>query len=535
MASGNRSRPSSLPPGSALSDYYRVEGLWRLAEGRMYYLVTDERPDRPVRRCWECGDESTPTAPGNDVCAACGASLAPRRFLVSSRWHRPGFEAYLAYFQRQVAHPALLTPCDVFQWPEGSPVQLCSVVPYEEETLLLDEAAPFTVDRLVVFAQRAAGLIARLAHAGVRLGSMHRSNFCVRPNGDIVMFDPDVAHVQEAPLEADAVRETLGELGGILRRYTPPEATGWAAFFAEVESGAFATVAAFGKALQIEGQRARNVGSASTHAGMTDVGLHRPLNEDNWGWERLAPGIDLFVVADGMGGHDCGEVASEMAVAKVIETARARVAALDSSLADEIAAWVADGDTPLPGVEAVENILDEACQTANNAIKSNAESRGNDMGTTLVACIIVHDIFAICANVGDSRGYLVRGGSLHQVTRDHSLVQKMVEQGRLTAEEARHHPHSNILLRTVGTERNVEIDVFRVELEPGDRILLCSDGLWGEVEDADMEAILDKHADSRVAACELIHAAHHGGGKDNITLILAGVPASSADGAATPG
>ncbi len=527
MASGNRSRPPSLPPGSVLSDYYRVEGLWRLAEGRMFYLVTDERPDRPTRRCWECGDEGNVVT--SSACASCGAPLMTRRFLVSVRWQASSFEPYTAFFQKQVLHPALLTPCDVFTWPEAGPVQLCSVVPFDNEHLLLDEAAPLPVDRLVAFAQRAAGLIAMLAHGGVRLGSLHRAHFAVRPNGDIVLFDPDVIQVQDEPLSGETVREVVMELGALLLRFTPPEATGWAEFFTEVESGRFGTIVEFGRALQIEAQRAKPAGPATAHAAMTDVGLHRMLNEDSWGWGTIAPGIDLFVVADGMGGHDCGEVASALAVETVLKTARARVSDLKHDVAGEIAAWLASpsDDAPMTGVEALENILDESCQTANNTIKANAESRGNDMGTTLVACMVVHDAVAICANVGDSRGYLVRGGRLHQVTRDHSLVQKMVEQGRLTAEEARNHPHSNILLRTVGTERNVDIDIFRVELEPGDRMLLCSDGLWGEVDDPDMEGILSEIADNRVAAGELIHAAHMGGGKDNITVILAGVPATA--------
>jgi protein phosphatase len=148
------------------------------------------------------------------------------------------------------------------------------------------------------------------------------------------------------------------------------------------------------------------------------------------------------------------------------------------------------------------------------------------MGTTLVACMVIDDAVALCANVGDSRGYLLRNGSLHQITRDHSLVARMVEQNRLTAEEARHHPHSNILLRTVGTERNVDIDIFRVDLEPDDRLLLCSDGLWGEVEDQEIESVLIQQTDPRAAARELIRAAHLGGGKDNISVVMATVPSS---------
>ena len=114
----------------------------------------------------------------------------------------------------------------------------------------------------------------------------------------------------------------------------------------------------------------------------------------------------------------------------------------------------------------------------------------------------------------------MRDAVLHQITRDHSLVARMVEQNRLTPEEARHHPHSNILLRTVGTERNVEIDIFSVELEKGDKLLMCSDGLWGEIEDEDIEAILNHYQDPRVVCREMIRAGHHGGGRDNITVVV---------------
>ena len=177
-----------------------------------------------------------------------------------------------------------------------------------------------------------------------------------------------------------------------------------------------------------------------------------------------------------------------------------------------------------PGLDAVENLLDEAFQTANNTIKDQAEQRGNDMGTTLVSMLVLDHKVAFLANVGDSRAYLHRGQSLTQLTRDHSLVAKMVERGRITAEEARNHPHSNILLRTVGTERDVDIDMFRVELESGDRVLMCTDGLWGEVEDRDMESILNTYPDPRIASRELVRAAHHGGGKDNITLLVVQIP-----------
>ncbi|MFZ5478453.1 MAG: Stp1/IreP family PP2C-type Ser/Thr phosphatase [Myxococcota bacterium] len=514
MASGFRARPPAFPPGMNLSDYYRVEGLIRLAEGRMFYLVNDNRPDRPKKRCWECGSEDNPQ--GVLACSACGGSLETRRFLLSSRWDRGGFEPYMQFFNKQINHPALLSPCDVFFQPEDNPIQLCSVVPYNDESLMLDEAAPLPMDKVVGFAQRAAGMLGLLGFNGVKLNWLHRSNFVIRPGppqgaGDVLLFDPDIAGVSDTALPPDETRESVMQLGELLRRYTPVEQRGWQEFFQEAERGMFATPAEFGRALQHEAHR-QTRSRSTIHAGMTDVGLQRMLNEDNWGWSRLTEGVELFVVADGMGGHDCGEVASQLAVETLLRVARQRI---DIS--------------PRPDVDALENILDEAFQEANNTIKGNAEARGNDMGTTLVCCMIVDDQVALCANVGDSRGYLVRNGQLHQITRDHSLVARMVEQNRITAEEARNHPHSNILLRTVGTERNVDIDIFRVDLEVGDRVMLCSDGLWGEAEDQEIESIFNQHDDNRVVSRELIRAAHMGGGKDNITVVVVNVPGTHND------
>ena len=236
--------------------------------------------------------------------------------------------------------------------------------------------------------------------------------------------------------------------------------------------------------------------------GATDQGRVRANNQDamhaDWG---------LFVVADGMGGHEAGEIASRMAVDTICREAAERFGRITQVTS-----------------ETLENILDEAFQAANNGIKTHSEEMGNDMGTTLVATLIYKDQLALVANVGDSRGYLMRDAVLHQITRDHSLVARMVEQNRISPEEARTHPHSNILLRTVGTERNVEIDIFSVELERGDRLFLCSDGLWGEIEDEDIEAILNHYQDPRIVCREMIRAAHHGGGRDNITVVMAVIP-----------
>lgn len=498
-----------------LSDYYRVEGPIRLAEGRIFYLVNDHRPDRKTRRCWECGDESNLATAA--TCRTCKASLATRRFVLTTRWDRSGFDAFLAFFQRQLNHPALLAPCDVFVYPDEAPTQICSVVPYTNETLLLDEAAPLPLDRVTHLAQRAVGMLAMLCHNGVRLGWLSRANFVLRPGGEVMLFDPDVARVSDHPIPPEEAGPAVRDLGGLLRRYTPVEERAWQDLFGRAEAGEFATPAEFGQALMRAAQpRARF--RSTFHGGMTDVGLVRSLNEDNWGWLRLGDGVDLFVVADGMGGHDSGEVASQMAVATLCATARAGVATLTDRT-----------------VEQFQELLHTAFLTANNTIKATAEQRGNDMGTTMVATLVIDNRIALWANVGDSRGYIFRNGVLTQITHDHSLVARLVEQKRLTAEEARNHPHSNILWKTVGTERDITIDVFETDLEPGDRLMLCSDGLWGEVEDEVMERVLSQCEDNRIASRELVRAAHNGGGKDNITVLVASVPAEPVPAAVTSG
>ncbi len=472
----------------------------------MYYLANDDRPDRPRRFCWECGSDETPR--NRAACVNCGASLAPRRFLVSVRWDRDGFEPYARFFEKHFDHPGMIAPVDMF-FQDGV---LCSVTPWNGESLMIDEASPLLIKRVLDMAQRAAGMLAFLHVQGISLGALTRANFLVRSGREFLLFDPDVATVYDGPVPEPVRSREISQLGGILRRYTPVHAKELIEFFSTTEEGALPNPLAFGRALEeiIDQGEAKLAGKKNHIGAMTDVGLVRVLNEDNWGWTRLADSIYLYAVADGMGGHECGEVASQMAVETLCRVAHERVEATNQL-------------TP----EALENILDETFQTSNNTIKDHSERMGNDMGTTLVTAMVLSDKAALVANVGDSRGYLMRRGSLHQITRDHSLVARMVEQNRITPEEARNHPHSNILLRTVGTERNVEIDIFRVELEAGDRILLCSDGLWGEVEDDEIESLLNRHEDTRTLCRELIRSAHQGGGRDNITVMVVQIPEES--------
>lgn len=491
-------RPPHLPPGTAVGAHYTIEGLVRLAEGRMFYLANDNRPDLALRRCWACGHNDTPrTAP---ACTNCEAPLVDRRFLISARWETDRYEAYERFFAKRLQHPGLACPVDAFRH-NGV---LFSVVPYGGEGLMLDEASPLPNGRILEVGQRILGTLAYLHRNGVVVAFLTRANLLISPNGTVRLFDLEVDETFDngATVPNPDRFEALQSVGELLRRYVDVQADDLLSFLYDVEQGLETTESAFGREIERRYDQWAPVVYPPILGGMTDVGLTRQLNEDNWGWKRLSDRAALYVVADGMGGHDGGEVASALAVQTICEHA-----------------FESEQRAP-EGEDAIEALLDDAFQTANNTVKDQADAKGTDMGTTMVCCLVLDKKLGFMANVGDSRGYLMRDGQLHQVTKDHSLVQKMVERGRITAEEARHHPHSNILLRTVGTERDIDIDIFRVEFEQGDKVLMCSDGLWGEVEDRDMESILNTYTDPRIAARELVRAAHHGGGKDNVTLMI---------------
>ncbi len=497
MLAGGRPRPTPFSSGTRLGDHYRVEGLVRLAEGRMFYLLNDDRPDQAFRTCFECGYRENPRE--ERACLRCGANLADRRFLMSVRWETQEFPFAKAFFERRLQHPAIAAPIDLFVQDHV----LCSVIPYRGESLLLDESSPLSGPEVLRLAQRVVGTLAFLCHHGVRLAQLGAAHFLFTPTNEVLFWDLDVEEMRDEPVPPEDQGRAVQQAADLLARYAPVDLVPLWSLLERVEAGDFLDLPSFGTALQEIFAPLDQAPPPFPATAITDVGLCRDLNEDSWAWTRLHDGAHLFVVADGMGGHASGEVASSLAARTICRIARERI----------------QGNAT-PAVEELENVLDEAFQVANNTVKDLAERRGNDMGTTLVALLTIGDRNALIANVGDSRGYLMRDRVLHQITRDHSLVARMVEQNRITADEARNHPHSNILLRTVGTERNVEIDIFSVEIEADDRILLCSDGLWGEVDDDEIEAILNHYQDARVCTRELIRAAHHGGGKDNITMIL---------------
>jgi serine/threonine protein phosphatase PrpC len=226
------------------------------------------------------------------------------------------------------------------------------------------------------------------------------------------------------------------------------------------------------------------------HASKTDVGRQRHTNEDNFYDEP-----PLFAVADGMGGAQAGEVASEMAIGE----------------------FVAQRETDA----AAEEQLEQIALAANRKIwdMAQSDSRHAGMGTTLTAAMLDGQSVAV-GHVGDSRLYLYRSGEIERMTRDHSLVEEFVRQGKLTPEQAEKHPQRSVITRALGPENSVEVDTFRIPARDGDVYLLCSDGLSGMVSDEDMAAILASESDLGSAAATLVDRANSNGGRDNITAVL---------------
>ncbi len=234
---------------------------------------------------------------------------------------------------------------------------------------------------------------------------------------------------------------------------------------------------------------------------VTDIGRKRQLNQDYVFSSAKPMGNmpNLFIVADGMGGHNAGDYASKCTVETVVGEIR-------------------NSFEKNPTI-----IVKKAIETANRKIRELAAADENllGMGTTLVVATVIGKYLQV-ANVGDSRLYLVGKHGIRQITRDHSLVEEMIRLGGLSREDARRHPDKNIITRAIGAKDEVEAEFFTEELELGDIILMCSDGLSNMLEDKEIEKIVQNEEleELKQKAEALINAANNNGGKDNIAVVL---------------
>lgn len=303
-------------------------------------------------------------------------------------------------------------------------------------------------------------------------------------------------------------------------------------------------------------------------AGKTDVGLQREQNEDAFHQQVMegSPASGIFVVSDGMGGYHAGEIASQIAVetistelAPVIDPsapattvkltkARSRKRTKSGKKASEAAATAAEKSDVEKSTDTTEasddsgaresaetqqlfetvalehyaSKLNDAVKQGNAAIieygDTHREARG--LGATVTAALVVEGQ-AFIANVGDSRTYLVRDGKIERITRDHSLVERLVEMEQITADEVYDHPSRNLIYRSLGAgHSDVDVDIFIERLQPGDALLLGSDGLWEMIRDPELLRIVSETEDVAKACEQLISTANENGGEDNITAVL---------------
>lgn len=319
--------------------------------------------------------------------------------------------------------------------------------------------------------------------------------------------------IAEAPPEPCA--ETVSDTAAGSGKYAP--FTGDTRPFSELTDSDLPTY---------EGTRRLDIGSLATvnpvysvqglaAAALRDIGRVRESNQDTAfallstiprGDDDLTVG--LFVVADGMGGHESGDIASHLAVQTVVR----------SVLAHFLIPMLEDAK-----LEAIQDIMVNAIQEANRAIWEQAQIHHSDMGSTCTAALLLGEAIYV-AHIGDSRLYLLENNQLRAITTDHSAVGRLVEIGQLTPEEARGHPMRNQLYRAIGQRPSVEVDFLYQPLGKSSHMLLCSDGLWGEVEEAQMVEALRRSPWPQDACRELIARANLMGGSDNISVVVVSLP-----------
>ncbi|AHD06061.1 Stp1/IreP family PP2C-type Ser/Thr phosphatase [Paenibacillus larvae] len=233
----------------------------------------------------------------------------------------------------------------------------------------------------------------------------------------------------------------------------------------------------------------------------TDIGRIRMLNEDRAVIQNMK-GFALAIVADGMGGHQAGDVASQMAIDLIQKH-------LEQSLSES------------SSLEECKLCVEEAILKANQEIFEVASGREqfHGMGTTVVAALQTHDTMII-AHVGDSRAYKIDQSSIVQLTEDHTLVNELLKYGQLTPEEADHHPRRNVITRALGTDQEVQVDVQELGWKEKEIVLLCTDGLSGMVDETSIFTLIHSEANLQKAADRLVQAALEAGGDDNVTVIL---------------
>lgn len=582
----------ALPINFVIENKYVVQSLLHHGPDRNLYRVTT----RKQQKCPTCGRISSADL---EACPHCGAKMAgmpPADFYLMAESHRPdSLMQDPGMMSLNLYHPSLVPVIDFFNQKPFGHTRYYAVAEPRQGVRLSQLSLPRPGGQVLNWAMQLSdaldylhsqGVVGAGAEADDILVQGDRASLASLQNARANVSSPDELTEQQS-LDLARLANTMYEAytghpaamspEGILPMpSSAPEQVG-AAFRAAIEPvqgiappiGAARwrdqLAAALEAVAELE-RPGRPVGFVAT--GLTNVGRLRELNEDSFGMVEFVQGsmehpvrMGLYIIADGLGGYEGGEVASAIGVQAFCGELMSRIM---SSLV------TASGDRGLPNNEAILQGMVRAVQSANERIYKARDQRRGDMSTTVVAALIAGGK-AYIVNVGDSRIYMLsrprhngdqpgtrmapilKGtsplsgtaplpgpGALHtqtataveeppsdrsdyvlnQVSVDHSLVQRLVELGQLDAEEAKVHPHRNFIYRSLGGPPPIEVDTFVRALTPGDRLLLCSDGLNSMIEDTEIQDTLANVADSQQAATQLIELANEAGGHDNITTIV---------------
>lgn len=494
------------------------------------YLVRDRRR----RRCPQCDHEQDST---DAYCAECGSHLpSDSYYLLLEAYEKAALAKPFALIERHFTHPHLVNGRRVFHGQAAGqaaraylvkdPVLVGAVQKGVRQATRVIDAPAITSAQAVDWLADLADLLDSAINQGIYFPAIAAAQLLL--GGNVLLLDAiESAEIIGAQQRQDAVTAHCRQLPRLFQELTSaqPVTPQMKAALAAVESGP--STAAVAAVESLKG--ALQAGSAAAAKPLTlavgclsDLGLVREINEDslvtlelNQVYNSANAPLRLYAVADGMGGHAAGEVASRLALTQLVSSLISRLQSTGAN------------NSLMPTTSPL-ILLKQASQDAARAVYEEARRSRSDMGTTLVAALVEpssRKVYAI--NVGDSRLYQINAASIRRITKDHSLVQRLIDSNQLTLEEARHHPNANLIYRTLGEKANIEIDTFEVTLAAGDTLLLCSDGLCGLVDDADIHAAASTQPAPQAACARLIELAKVAGGHDNITAIVVSIGTDS--------